>query len=440
MTARVRPRRRTGSALARPAVIFAITWLAVTVLFLLSVLRSGIPIALRTILLISGSILGFFLIEHFTGVLKRRLGATAPPQDPKVMRQVQEACLSRVKKAFFIIWALGIALTIIVQGGFPLLWNLIGDSRGYAEFGLPTLNGGLTALYISVTVLSFRDYLLTGERRFGLHTLLLFSYCLLIMSRGLMVLVVLNLTGYYLLARTVTLRRTLSLALAALVGIYLLNFVAENRSSGDKESMRQFIADTSGTIFDESFLGDLKRGWTWLEMYGTAPLSNLNFNINTVQPHYYPDYTVRALFPSVVRERIFGMQSQEYEDRYALQMVNTAFNTFTFYANYLRDFGLFGCVGILLIVQVLASRYYHMAISGDIGAGVGYAGIFTALVLSPFTDYFGTLIIAAQIAIAVYIRAKLRRALHGGPTGRAGRRGPRALPNSASSGGAPGAI
>ena len=436
MTPRVRHRARAGSMLARPSVIFAVTWSAVTVSFLFSVLRSEIPLEFKTILLIGGSISAFFYIDHIAGFSRRRAGAAPPSQDPEVTRQLREEFIRRLKRRFFGVWAVGIALTVVAQKGFPLLWIVIGDGRGYAEFGIPTLNGGLQALYISVTVLSLRDYLLTGKRRFALHTLLLFSYCLLIMSRGLMLLLALNLAGCYLLARRLKLRQVLQLGLFALVGLYLMNFVGESRNPESKDAIRQFIADTSGTVFEDSLLGDIKRGWFWVEMYGVAPLSNLNFNINTIQPLYYPNYTLRALFPTVVREHVFQMQELEYEDRYGLVMVNTAFNTFTFYANYLRDFGLWGCAGILLIVQLLASRFYYLAVGGDIGAMVGYAGIFAALVLSPFTDYFGTLLIIAQISIAAYIQSELRQAVNGGPARREGRRAPQALPSAAPSGNA----
>ena len=436
MTPRLRQRAEAGSAFARPSVIFALTWTVVTGLFSISWLRSEIPVNLATILLIGGSISAFFYIEHLTGFSRRSGGGSPPCQDPEAARQLGEECIRRLKRTFFGIWAVGITFMIVVQGGFPMLWNLIGDGRGYAEFGLPTLNGALNAIWLSVIVLSLRDYLLTGERRFALHILLLLSYCVMIFSRGLLVLACLNLAGCFLLGRRIKLRQGLQIGLFALVGLYLMNFLAENRNSGSKDSIRRFIADTSGVVFEESFLGDMKRSLIWIEMYAVAPLSNLNFNISTIQPQYYPNYTLRGLFPSVLREYVFRIQDLEYEDRYGLVMVNTAFNTFTFYANYLRDFGLWGCAGILLIVQLLASRFYHLAVGGDIGAMVGYAGIFAALVLSPFTDYFGTLLIIAQISIAAYIRSKLRQAVHGGPARRAGRRAPKALPSAAPSGNA----
>lgn len=423
-----RPILEPPSAFSRPSVIFGLVWSVVLFLFLVSLLREGMALELKTALLVGGSIAGFFYLEHFFGFSKngssRRL--IFPPPD---IYQRQVLYIRRLKRTLLTVWATGVFLTVIIQRGFPLLWGLIGDPRGYADFGIPTLNGGLVALYIILTLLSFHDYLASGQRRYAIHTVLLWSYCLAIMNRGLMVYLILNLAGYYLLSRRLTAQRLLRIGAMALVFLYLLNFVAENRHAESKATVRQYVEDTSEGVFQESVFGDLKRGWTWLLFYATAPLVNLNYNIDTVEPNYYPDYTLRALFPTIVREQIFQLQRQEYENRYALQMANTAFNTFTFYANYLRDFGISGCVGILLIIQVLASRFYRSAVQGQLGPKLVYCGIFAAMILTPFTDFFGTLIMIAQISIGTMVQAGLRRA--GGefipidrPPPRRGHRGP----------------
>jgi hypothetical protein len=404
-----RPILEPPSFLSRPAVIFGLVWAVVLCLFFVSLIRQDMVLELRTMLLIGGSIIGFFYIEHLFGFSRNnrvQLAAIAPPE---ILRR-QVTYFRRLKRLLFSVWATGVLLTAAIQGGFPLLWGLMGDPRGYADFGIPTLNGALVALYIILTLLSFHDYLTSGQRRFAIHTLLLCSYCLAIMNRGLMVYMILNLAGYYLLNRRLTSRRIIPLGLFFVVFIYLLNFLAENRHADSKTVIRQYVEDTSESAFQETAFGDLRRGGTWLLFYATAPLVNFNFNIKSVEPRYYPDYTLRALFPSVVREQVFQMQQQEYENRYALQMANTAFNTFTFYANYLRDFGLWGCVGILLIVQVLASRFYHAAIRGVFGSKLVYCGIFAAMVLTPFTDFFGTLIMIAQIFLGTLIQLGLRRA------------------------------
>ncbi len=388
--------------------IFGVVWSVVLSLFLISLLREGMALEMKTALLVGGSILGFFYLEHFFGFSKSGVSRRAMP--PPEIYQRQMVFLQHLKRTLLLVWGTGVLLTIIIQGGFPLLWGLIGDPRGYADYGIPTLNGGLVALYIILTLLTFHDYLASGRRRFAVQTLLLWSYCIVIMNRGLMVYLILNLSGYYLLNRRLTAQRLLRLGLLALVVIYLLNFVAENRNTDGKAVIRQYVEDTSEDVFKESAVGDVKRGWTWLLFYSTAPLVNLNFNIDKIEPRYYPDYVLRALFPTIVREQIFQLQQQEYENRYALQMANTAFNTFTFYANYLRDFGLWGCVGILLIIQMLASRFYYSAIRGVFGSKLVYCGIFAAMVLTPFTDFFGTLIMIAQIFIGTMIQRGLRRA------------------------------
>ncbi len=428
-----RPIFEPPSALSRPAVIFGLVWSVVVFLFLISLLREGMALEVKTALLVGGSIAGFFYLEHFFGFSKDGVSRRAMLPTPETYTR-QLLYLRRLKRTLLVVWGAGVLLTVIIQRGFPLLWGLIGDPRGYADFGIPTLNGGLVALYIILVLLSFHDYLASGQRKYAIHTVLLWSYCIAIMNRGLMVYLILNLVGYYLLSRRLTGRRILRIGVLALVFLYLLNFVAENRHAESKAIVRQYVEDTSEGVFQESVFGDLKRGWTWLQFYATAPLVNLNYNIDSIEPHYYPDYVLRALFPTIVREQVFQLQRQEYENRYALQMANTAFNTFTFYANYLRDFGMWGCVGILLIMQVLASRFYRAAAQGVLGPKLVYCGIFAAMILTPFTDFFGTLIMIAQIFIGTMIQLGLRRAggeyiPEGQPRDRRGiRRRPRPIP------------
>ena len=403
-----RPILEPPSALSRPAVIFGLVWSVVVLLFLVSLLREGMALELKTALLVGGSIVGYFYVEHFFGFSKDGVMRRVVLPPPEIYQR-QVVYLQRLKRTLLVVWGTGVLLTVIIQRGFPLLWGLIGDPRGYADFGIPTLNGGLVALYIILTLLSFHDYLASGQRRFAIHTLFLWSYCLAIMNRGLMVYLILNLVGYYLLSRRLNITRVLRFGAGALIFLYLLNFIAENRHMESKESIRQYVESTSEGVFQESIAGDVKRGWTWLTFYSSAPLVNLNYNINTVEPHYYPDYTLRALFPTVVREMVFQMEKQEYENRYALQMANTAFNTFTFYANTLRDFGIGGCIALVFCVQLLSIYFYRLAVMNDLGSKCVYAGIFAGLVLSPFTDFFLTLIMLAQIAIGMMVSRLLYR-------------------------------
>lgn len=399
------PLPESASRWSRPATIFATVWTGVLLLFYLSPLRQGMFLELKTALLLGGSIAAFFFIEHL--FLFRP--SPAPTRRLPFMERRELAQLQNLKGKLFACWAIGVALTVVLQRGFPLLWRIIGDSRGYADFGIPTFNGGLVALYITVSLLSLNDYLKGGGGRALGRLALLCSYCVLTMNRGLLVYLLLNLGAYYLLHRTLNGGRLVRLVLMLGVFFYLLNFLAENRNEGNKYAIRQYMEEVSGGSFSDSIAGDLERGWKWLFLYATAPLVNLNYSINTVEPKYYPNYTIQPLLPTVVRERLFKYKEEEYENRYALQMTNAAFNTFTFYANYFRDFGLLGCVGVLLAVQIFACYFYRAAMRDDPGAQLVYSGIFAALVLTPFTDYFGTLIMIAQVTFGLTIGRALAR-------------------------------
>lgn len=381
------------SVLSRPAIAFSLVWIFVFVEFYIHSQSNEIVIKIETVVLILSSILGAFLVEA-------TLNSFRPSK--KLMR-TQPLDYSVITRSLKKIWIFGVLITVVLQGGFPMLWAFIGDPRGYADFGIPTLNGGLVALYIVLTLLTFSGFINSRGKNPAVKTGFLFLYCIAIMNRGLMVYLVLNLLGLYLLYKSVTIKRVAPIAIVFLTMLYLFNFVAENRNLESKKGIRDFLETTSANQFENSLLGDLDRGWTWLSVYSTAPLVNLNHNIDKMDPTYMPDYVLRGLFPSIVRDLIYKTSEQEYELRYSLEMANKAFNTFTFYANYLRDFGFYGCFAILAIINYAANRIYPLALNGGMGFKVAYCGIFAAIVLTPFTDFFGSLVLPAQVYIGILI-------------------------------------
>ena len=389
------------SVLSRPAIAFSLVWIFVFVEFYIHSLSNGIVIKIETVVLIVSSILGAFLVEA-------TLNSFRPSK--KLMR-AQPLDYSVITRSIKKIWIFGVLITVVLQGGFPMLWAVIGDPRGYADFGIPTLNGGLVALYVVLTLITFSGFINSRGKNPAVNTVFLFLYCVAIMNRGLMVYLVLNLVGLYLLYKSVTIKRAAPMAILFLTMLFLLNFIAENRSLESKKGVRDFLETTSANQFENSLLGDFDRGWTWLSVYSTAPLVNLNHNIDKMDPTYLPDHVLRALVPSIVRDLIYKTSEQEYELRYSLEMVNSALNTFTFYACYLRDFGFYGCFAILVIVNYIANRIYPLALNGGMGFKVAYCGIFAAIVLTPFTDFFGSLVLPAQVYIGILIERSGKKTL-----------------------------
>lgn len=381
------------SIFARPPIIFGLVWALVFIQFFLISVKKEIEIKIETTTLVFLSILGSFIAEK---LFQRKYAVVR-------VALINFSGLVSFKRLFTKIWVVGILATMAIQGGFPLLWKFIGDPRGYADFGIPTLNGGLVAIYIILNILTFRDYVLSRQRKDAVKLLLLFSYNIITMNRGLMVYLILNLICVYLFFKSVSIKRFFILAAFACGFIYLLNFIAENRSNQDQTIIRNYIAGSTEKHFEEGVFGDFQRGLHWLEIYSSAPIANLNFNIDNIEPSYVPKHVFVGIFPSIVRDLIFGLSDKSYEDRYSLEMVDSAFNTFTFYASYLKDFGFSGCAGILVLVHSLANRFYQLALSGRVGYSVGYCGIFAAIVLSPFTDFFGTLVLPAQLLIGVWL-------------------------------------
>ena len=95
--------------------------------------------------------------------------------------------------------------------------------------------------------------------------------------------------------------------------------------------------------------------------------------------------------------------------KYSMKMSNPVINTFTYFANYIKDFGIVFTLFIVFNLQLLIWDTYVRAKNNNLGAALAYPAFFMALMLSTFADFFANLVVIFQIILAFYVGRRISK-------------------------------
>jgi hypothetical protein len=384
-----------------PPAVFTALWVTVVALAGLQLTKQLLPVNQATTSLIVANVASFWVIYGVMAHAMRR----KPDLVEARAAGLDFPCLRHYVARLTRFWIAGTVLEIVVAGGLPIQWLLAGDtSRDYRDFGVPSLHGLLTAIYLFILTATFLDYCFHRRPRDRWVTLALLVWPLLQINRGALIWSLLEMLGIFLLVRRITPGRMLQVGAAMLAGILLFGQVGDWRAGPGKAALREITSERGRFLAD-----DLPPGFLWVYLYVTSPINNVVGGIERVQPQYRPYYSTASLLPTVIRERFYT----DTENRYALGLVNEAFNASTWYVNFLADFGVRGTIVIVCLLQALMSYFYLQARRGWAWGVLAYGALFQALALSIFSDTFTSLVTIAQVLIVLGYRRSLAAWLAG---------------------------
>tara|TARA_B110000238_G_scaffold200636_1_gene251545 strand:- start:874 stop:2085 length:1212 start_codon:yes stop_codon:yes gene_type:complete len=389
---------KKGLDLSSPFFIYVSMWSLLLYLYNLRVMDYYIGLNKTTLFLVIGSFITFafgWLIIRI--IFKKR----SVFQIDKITSNQTSNLLKWLNK-FLKIWLIGMFLTVIIQGGFPLLWMITGVDKSYADFGFASIHGFLTSFYLFSILGYFFVYLKTKQKKYLIIILLLLLYPILAIHRSIMVVVVFEFLGIYLFVKRIQLKNILKVLLLFFAFIYAFGALGDYRLNNKTDFLYDWINDDYKESFEK-----IPSGFLWGYIYYTASLDNIVYNIDTIKPLYYPYHSTAALFPSVLRRIIYPEQT--YEEKYSMKMSNPVINTFTYFANYIKDFGILFTLFIVFNLQLFIWYTYIRAKNNNLGAALAYPAFFMALMLSTFADFFANLVVIFQIILAFYVGRRISK-------------------------------
>jgi oligosaccharide repeat unit polymerase len=391
---------RLGLKFSNPASIYCLIWGITLFLYDVELTNNIIGLNSATISLVISSIISFFIsyfIISFSTIFFNGYKINLRKNlffDYNTLNHLN--FFNKIVDKITLIWFFFTFLEIIKFGGIPLISVILlrQFDLDYAAFGLPTLHGLLNSLYLTIICSKFILYQSTKNKKYLYIICVLFFWPILLMSRALIIWTILEIFSVYLIFNSIKWKSIVRIFSIFLFVIVLFGYIGDNRGDSSKNDVERF---TDNFVKDENrFITDkIPTGFIWVYLYMTTPLNNVVWNINTIEPKYNFKYTFGSLLPSIIRnDSNLGPSLELKED---------AFNVSSYFANYIKDFGLVGASIFIFFLQLYVIIIYKSAIKFKIGGMLAYSTLFNSVVMSIFFDYFFTLVTIFQVLLGLFI-------------------------------------
>lgn len=370
--------------MGNPAFIYCGVWGGVLLLYLLNATTNLVPVSGFGVVLILLNMFSMVLICFFFAA---RSLAITPSYD---QASKYEAGAQLYFRGLIFCWFLGTLLEIFFQRGFPLYWVLVGDGRLYTDFGIPSFHGVMNAMYLqAVTVLAYL-YILKPRKFILVIGVMLLFWPVLMLGRGILLSAIIQILAVFLVMRSIGLKSFSVMCFSAISAVVLFGWLGD---------IRQVANPFSHLVRYEysGFFSFMPSGFLWFYVYLTSGLSNLFFNIDTLQPVYAFEHTFYNLIPSFLKN-YWGIDTRK--DLFML--VDSSLNASTYYAAYISDFGVLGAFFTAFFIQIFCGWAYFSAKRGMPWGVLSYAVAVQVLMFSVFYDLFFILPVLMQFILAAF--------------------------------------
>jgi len=213
---------------------------------------------------------------------------------------------------------------IAYSKGFPLLWLLVKSKKTYVDFGIPSINGLLNAVYLFITTAFYLIYQRTEKKSDLCLWLLLLTVPIFLISRQLLMTIFLQVTCCMLICHAKALR-TLFFSSAALLTLFI--WIGNYRTG---------IGALAKILEPVAWLPKWSYPLLWIYAYMVTPLNNMHANIDHIRPLMAPLYELNTFLPTAIRRLII--------DQGALQgtqftLVHENMTVSSFYLEPILDYG-----------------------------------------------------------------------------------------------------
>jgi oligosaccharide repeat unit polymerase len=355
--------------MTRPDAIFCAVWLVVLAIYIPVPSVVTPPLPMNLILLLAFNLLTapiiYQLVRHR---IETRLGRRSDIHGV-ILTPPDRVAITRFLRLSMAMWIVIMVMNIVTSGGLPIIWYLTGDSREYADYGIPTVAGLGDMFRCFAGVLCVLLYLVTHKKRYAWLWLFNFVPCVLTVSRGGVAVYILQSVGAFLLMHRIKPRQVFlaGAAFAAAASLFVV--------LGSLRGIQMKASDYAGV---GDYFGGLPVGLYWAWAYIATPLGNVAYAVSLNVPHdYVPQYTLVYLLPSFVRMALF--KGQIYTPLNVIEL-----NATSIYSPLYMDFGVLGAAVGITIFLALASYVHILARRGNLFYIVLYPALYAALGLSFF--------------------------------------------------------
>jgi hypothetical protein len=252
--------------------------------------------------------------------------------------------------AAFRIWAALAVLETIVTGGLPLFWIFLASSKGYADYGIPSIHGFVNSILLATATASFALYLQTYDRRHLGYSLFAIGWSILILSRSMALVLLLQYAVLFLRLRTIGFVTLCKLGMGLVGFLFLFGIAGDFRQSNTGQLFTALARPSPD--YPEWMPATV----LWSYTYTSTPINNLIYTMESVKPEdnwVFPN-TASELFPPVLRNVIYSGKTAQTSQG---QLVVQNFNASTAFVGPWQDFGVFGII-LLSSMSAVLGRFF----------------------------------------------------------------------------------
>lgn len=320
-----------------PIFIFVGTWLAIIVLYQFELSNWQYNLIDDSYITFIINIMAFTISYLLVYIFKRKkiIQNNEKKDDKNVIVD-----FNFIKK-MFIFWIIIEIIETIYSGGIPIIWKLVGSSKTYASYGIPTVHGLMNSISLIIMLLSYYLYLKENRKNKKLlliiGTIILFD--LMIITRQVIVSALIELFVIYIFFnKKIPVYKLLIIVSFLVIGFGLIGNI---RTGSDN-----FIYVSS---FKNENINKFLIGFYWVYMYFTMSIANIN-NAIYLGINQYGLYPIMKNYLPTVFSNIIFENSNIIIPNY---LVTKAFNVSGYFINFYLAFGNLGVLIISSIYGVL---------------------------------------------------------------------------------------
>lgn len=306
-------------------------------------------------------IFGFF----YSGRLKRFIARSEPGNSSK---------FNVYMVAMFII--AGTGLEIISSGAIPFLMVFEGVTYNYREFGIASFHVFFLSYVSASAIIGFERYILFGNKRNLLLTILGVLFSIIIVNRAAMLMIILPCFFIY-LSYNAKVKSIVSVLLCFLIIIITFGYIGDKRmvSSGYTDDKPLFrVAKIDSVVLDS-----LPSGFSWFYIYASSPYANLLYQERN--PRYdkgnVTDFLNVAILPDFISKRI----DDTVKSRFPTILITDELNATTGFCYAAITFGSLGVILLYLYMFFILTLFLMLNRKRHIRAVAALLSTITAFMI-----------------------------------------------------------
>lgn len=266
-------------------------------------------------------------------------------------------------------------IEIIYSGGVPIIWKIVGSSKGYFDFGIPSINGAWYGLIILLGAYSFAKK--TKDRYLYL------VIGILIISRQIIISILIEAIVCMLIKKEIKIdkKKIIILAIIVVAGFSALGNFRSGNSTMDE------------IFYAKEEYQNIPTSVKWIYSYMTFSITNVDNLINITNGGVnYGASMLHDIIPTILLDTI---NVKVNYSPYYLELVN--FNVSTYLPSIYLDFGVVGVAIFNFIIGFLGMKLYSKyEVNNTMMNVLLYAVFVHNIVLLFFTNMFLYLPIIVQ--------------------------------------------